>query len=191
MPTTGPSGGPEAIPRTILLVGLMGVGKTCIGRRLAARLGLPFVDADAEIEAAAGCSIEEIFRRHGEGAFRDGEHRVILRLLEPPVKILSTGGGAFMNPLTRAAIRERATSVWLRGDLDLLHKRTSRRKNRPLLKQGDPREILGRLIAERYPVYAEADVTVDSIDGPAEVTVGKVRRRLLDFIAQDRAGAAS
>ena len=191
MPTTGPSGGPEAIPRTILLVGLMGVGKTCIGRRLAARLGLPFVDADAEIEAAAGCSIEEIFRCHGEGAFRDGEHRVILRLLEPPVKILSTGGGAFMNPLTRSAIRERATSVWLRGDLDLLHKRTSRRKNRPLLKQGDPREILGRLIAERYPVYAEADVTVDSIDGPAEVTVGKVRRRLLDFIAQDRAGAAS
>lgn len=161
----------------------MGVGKTCIGRRLAGRLALPFIDADAEIEAAAGCSIEEIFKSHGEAAFRDGEHRVILRLLEEPTKVLSTGGGAFMNPLTRAAIRERGISIWLRGDLDLLHKRTSRRNNRPLLKRGNPREILAGLIEERYPVYAEADVTVDSADGPPDLTVGNVQRGLTDFIA--------
>ncbi len=161
----------------------MGVGKTCIGRRLATRFGLPFVDADAEIEAAAGCSIEEIFQCHGEAAFRDGEHRVILRLLGEPTKVLSTGGGAFMNPLTRQAVRERGISVWLRGDLDLLHKRTSRRNNRPLLKRGNPREILGRLIEERYPVYAEADVTVDSADGPPDITVDNVHRALTDWIA--------
>lgn len=156
----------------------MGAGKTCIGKRLAARYEMPFVDADGEIEAAAGCSIEEIFERHGEAAFRDGERRVILRLLSGPAQVLSTGGGAFLDPRTRANIRERGISVWLRADLDLLLKRTGRRNHRPLLKRGNPREILGSLIEERYPVYAEADITVDSMDGPPEVTVDNVARRL-------------
>ena len=165
----------------------MGAGKTCIGKRLAARYEIPFVDADAEIEAAAGCSIEEIFERHGESAFRDGERRVIGRLLAGPVQVLSTGGGAFMDPSTRANIREHGISVWLRADLELLLKRTGRRNHRPLLKRGDPRTILGTLIDERYPVYAEADITVDSMDGPPEVTVNNVARRL-EATAAWRAG---
>ncbi len=159
----------------------MGAGKTCIGRRLASRVGLPFVDADHEVEAAAGCSIEEIFQRHGEAAFRDGECRVIQRLLSGPPKVLSTGGGAFIDPRTRAAVREHAVSVWLRADLELLLKRTSRRNNRPLLKRGNPREILQRLMVERYPVYAEADVVVDSVDGPPEITLDKVASSLNRF----------
>lgn len=168
------SSGAPSLERSIVLVGLMGAGKSCIGRRLAARLGLPFTDADSEIEAAAGCSIEDIFEHHGEAAFRDGERRVIQRLLAGPVQVVSTGGGAFMDARTRAEIRARGLSVWLRADLDLLLKRTSRRNNRPLLKRGDPRAILAGLIRDRYPVYAEADVVVDSIDGPPEVTVGRV-----------------
>jgi shikimate kinase len=165
---------PRIIPKTIVLIGLMGAGKTCIGRRLAKTLQLPFVDADAEIEAAAGCAIPDIFEQHGEAAFRDGERRVIARLLNSPVHVLATGGGAILDPRTRAAIRDKAISVWIRADLDLLHKRTSRRNNRPLLKTGDPREILARLMAEREPLYATADITVDSADGPPEVTVKKV-----------------
>ncbi|MFO1058053.1 MAG: shikimate kinase [Dongiaceae bacterium] len=160
--------------RTIALVGLMGAGKSCIGRRLAARLELPFVDADREIEEAAGCSIPEIFARHGEQAFRDGERRVILRLLEGPPHVLATGGGAFMDPRTRASIREHAVSVWLRADLELLLRRVSRRTDRPLLQVADPRGRLTQLMAERHPVYAEADVIVDSADGPAEVTLERV-----------------
>lgn len=152
----------------------MGAGKSCIGRLLAAELELPFVDADKEIEAAAGCSVEDIFAAHGEAAFRDGERRVIARLLTQPKMVLATGGGAFMDPETRKLILDRATSVWLRADVDLLARRTARRNNRPLLKRGDPREILGRLIKERYPVYAEADVTVDSVDGPPEMTLARV-----------------
>jgi shikimate kinase len=166
------------IPRTIVLVGLMGAGKSCIGRRLAAALSLDFVDADAEIEAAAGCDIQDIFTHHGEAAFRDGERRVIARLLKRPVHVLATGGGAFMDPRTRAEIRERAISLWLRADLDLMLKRTARRNNRPLLKQGDPREILEGLISERYPVYQEADIVVDSADGPPEVTLGRALEAL-------------
>ena len=162
------------VDRTIVLVGLMGAGKSCIGRRLAVRLGLPFKDADAEIERAAGCSIEDIFELHGEAAFREGETRVIGRLLTGAPHVLATGGGAFMNPDTRAAIGERAISVWLRADLDLLLKRTGRRNNRPLLKRGDPRQILSDLMAQRYPVYGTADVVVDSVDGPPEVTVERV-----------------
>lgn len=161
-------------PKSIVLVGLMGAGKTLIGRRLGARLGLPFVDADAEIEAAAGCTIEEIFERHGEDAFRDGERRVIARLLGGPVHVLATGGGAFMNEEIRRAIKENCISVWLRADLELLLERVSRRDNRPLLKSGDPREILSRLIDERHPVYAEADIIVDSQDGPPGPTVERV-----------------
>ena len=167
-----------AVPRTIVLVGLMGAGKSCIGRMLAAALGLPFVDADKEIEAAAGCSVEDIFAAHGEAAFRDGERRVIARLLTQPTMVLATGGGAFMDPETRKLIREHATSVWLRADVDLLVRRTSRRNNRPLLKRGDPHEILGRLVRERYPVYEQADVAVDSVDGPPEMTLARVMEGL-------------
>jgi len=172
---------PLAIPRTIALVGLMGAGKSCIGRLLATELDLPFVDADKEIEAAAGCSVEDIFAAHGEAAFRDGERRVIARLLTQPKMVLATGGGAFMDPETRRLILDRATSVWLRADVDLLVRRTARRNNRPLLKRGDPHEILGRLIKERYPVYAEADVAVDSVDGPPEMTLARVLDGLRKF----------
>jgi shikimate kinase len=160
----------------------MGAGKSCIGRLLAAALDLPFVDADKEIEAAAGCSVEDIFAAHGEAAFRDGERRVIARLLtSQPKMVLATGGGAFMDPETRQLIHAHATSVWLRADVDLLLRRTARRNNRPLLKRGDPREILGRLIEERYPVYAEADVAVDSVDGPPEMTLARVIEGLRRF----------
>jgi shikimate kinase len=160
--------------RTIVLVGLMGAGKTNIGRRLAVRLNLPFFDSDSEIEAAAGESIEEIFRNRGEEAFRDGERRVICRLLAQPAHVLATGGGAFMDPATRAAIARRGVSVWLRADLDILLARVSRRNNRPLLQQSDPRAVLSALIESRYPVYAEADLIIDSGEGPAEQTASRV-----------------
>ena len=177
------------ISRTIVLVGLMGAGKSCIGRRLAALLGLKFVDADTEIERAAGCTIEEIFERHGEAAFRDGERRVIERMLGQAVQVMATGGGSFMDPRTRAAIQEQATSVWLRADLELLLKRTGRRNNRPLLKRGDPRAILERLMAERYPIYGEANIAVDSVDGPPEVTVERMRAAIEEYLA-DRSNHA-
>jgi shikimate kinase len=159
------------VAKTIVFVGLMGVGKTCIGRRLAHRLELPFVDADREIEEAAGSTIPEIFERHGEKYFREGERRVILRLLDNGPHVLSTGGGAYMDAQTRARIRERAISIWLRADLDLMMKRVSRRNDRPLLQVANPRARLQELIAERYPLYAETDITVDSVDGPPEVTL--------------------
>jgi len=178
---------PELVPaRTIVLVGLMGAGKTSIGKRLAARLHLPFRDADHEIEHAAGCTIEEIFARYGEAEFRQGERRVIGRLLEEPVHVLATGGGAFMDPETRARIRERGTSVWLRAGLDLLLQRTGRRSNRPLLKQGDPREVLERLMALRYPVYASADITVESDEGPPEAMVERVIAAVRDRQAAEQ-----
>lgn len=160
------------LPRTVVLVGLMGAGKSAIGRRLATRLHLPFRDADTEIEAAAGCTIAEIFARDGEPVFRSVERRIITRLLkDEPVHILATGGGAFMDPDTRAAIREHGISVWLRAELDVLVARTARRTHRPILNQGDPRAILGRLMEQRYPVYAEADLTVVSDERPPDVTV--------------------
>jgi len=164
----------RSVERPVVLVGLMGAGKSCIGRRLAQRIGLPFVDADREIEQAAGCSIPEIFERHGEQAFRDGERRVILRLLEGGPLVLATGGGAFMDERTRAAIRSKAHSIWLRADLDLLAKRVQRRNDRPLLQVADPKAKLAELMALRYPVYAEADITVDSQDGPPEATLERV-----------------
>ncbi len=159
-----------ALDKSIVLVGLMGAGKTSIGRRLAARLGLPFKDADAEIEAAAAATIPEIFERLGEPAFRDGERRVIARLLDGPVHVLATGGGAFMDPVTRAAIAKGGVSVWLRADLDVLLARVSRRSNRPLLQHSDPRAVLAELIGRRHPVYAEADLVIDSGEVPAEQT---------------------
>ncbi|MBN34958.1 MAG: shikimate kinase [Rhodospirillaceae bacterium] len=160
--------------RTIALVGLMGAGKSTIGRRLAARLEIPFVDADTEIEQAAGCTIPEIFERHGEAEFREGERRVIARLLRGKPKVLATGGGAFMNEETRQKIKAKALSIWLRADLELLMSRVSRRDNRPLLKQGDPRKTMERLIEERYPVYGEADMVIDSNEGPHDAVVGRI-----------------
>jgi shikimate kinase len=156
----------------------MGAGKSCVGRRLAGVLGLPFCDADKEIEEAAGCSIADLFTRYGEAAFRDGERRVIHRLIEGPKQVLATGGGAFMDTRTRAEIRDRCISVWLRADLDLLIQRTQRRNNRPLLNVPNPQEKLSELMAERYPVYAEADIIVDSDDSPPEVTVERVMAAL-------------
>lgn len=155
-----------SLDRSIVLVGLMGAGKSAVGRRLAKRLGLPFTDTDKEVEAAAGCSVSDIFETWGEAAFRDTERRVIARLLDGPPQVLATGGGAYMAPDTRALITQRGLSVWLRAELDVLVERTARRNTRPLLRQGDPREILARLIAERYPIYAEADIVVDSYNAP-------------------------
>ncbi len=168
--------------RSIVLVGLMGAGKSCIGKRLASRIGIPFIDADREIEQAAGCSISEIFQRHGEAAFRDGERRVIARLLDDKPHVLAAGGGAFMDARTRALIHERAISVWLRADLDLLMRRVSRRSNRPLLQVAEPRQKLAELMAQRHPVYAEADLTVDSADGPPEATLERVIAALDAFL---------
>jgi shikimate kinase len=165
--------------RTIVLVGLMGAGKTKIGRRLAARLDLPFFDSDEEIEAAAGESIEEIFANRGEAVFRDGERRVIARLLMGPPHVLATGGGAFMDPQTRRIIAERGVSVWLRAELDVLFARVSRRTNRPLLKTPDPRAVLAELIERRHPIYAEADLTIDSGDTPLEATASRTIALLL------------
>ena len=165
----------QRLEKTIVLVGLMGAGKSCVGKRLAACLGLPFVDADREIEAAAGgCSIPDIFAIHGEKVFRDGERRVIQRLLGNPMHVLATGGGAFMDSSTRALIKEKALSVWLKADLEQLLKRVGRRNDRPLLQNVDPRAKLAELIEVRYPVYAEADLTVESADGPPDVTVQRV-----------------
>lgn len=160
--------------RTIVLVGLMGAGKTKIGRRLASRLNLPFFDSDDEIESAAGETIEEIFANRGEAVFRDGERRVIARLLDGSVHVLSTGGGAFMDPATRRLIAARGVSVWLRAELDVLFARVSRRTNRPLLKTPDPRAVLAGLMDRRYPIYAEADITIDSGNGPPDATTSRV-----------------
>ena len=145
--------------KTVALVGMMGAGKSSIGRRLAARLSTPFRDADGEIETAAGCSVSEIFERYGEAAFRDGERRVIARLLGEPPHVLATGGGAFMDPETRARLKEKAVSVWIKAPVELLLQRVQRRDTRPLLRNGDPKETLMRLLAQREPVYAEADIT--------------------------------
>ena len=174
---------PKHIPKTIALVGLMGAGKSAVGRRLAARLGLPFIDADTAIEEAAGCTIEEIFARHGEPEFRDGERRVIQRLLESePAHVLATGGGAFVNAQTRARLKQQAVTIWLRADLETLLERVAKRSNRPLLKQGDPRAVLEKLIADRYPIYAEADIIVDTAPGPVEETVDRVLAALTAFL---------
>ncbi len=160
--------------RSLVLVGLMGAGKSSVGRRLAQVIGFDFVDADTEIEKAAGATIPEIFADHGEAAFRDGERKVIARLLEQPATVLATGGGAYMNAETRERIRSRGISIWLKAELDVLVRRCARRSHRPLLQNGDMRTILARLMDERYPVYAEADITVTSGDGPHEDVVTQI-----------------
>ena len=168
------AGGGAAALRSLVLVGLMGAGKSSVGRRLASRLGFDFIDADTEIEKAAGATIPEIFAEHGESAFREGERKVIARLLDQPRIVLATGGGAFMNAETRARIRERGHSIWIKASLDVLTKRCARRSNRPLLANGDLRGTLDRLMRERYPVYAEAEFTVTSLDGPHEAVVEEI-----------------
>ena len=177
--------------RSIVLVGLMGAGKTSVGKRLAARLHLPFVDADAEIEKAADATIPEIFARHGEAYFRDGERRVIRRLLDGRPKVLATGGGAFMNAETRAAIAAGGVSVWLRAELDILMARVRKRSNRPLLQTADPEATMRRLMDERYPVYAGADIHILSRDVPHDVVAEEVVSALAGFLAVPQAAAAS
>jgi len=179
------------LPKTVVLVGLMGVGKTAIGKRLSQRLELGFVDADKEIEAAAGCSIAEIFERHGEQSFRDGERRVIQRLLGNPMHVLATGGGAFMDPATRTLVKDKALSIWLKAELDQLLKRIGRRNDRPLLHVADPRAKLQELMALRYPVYTLADITVDSVDAPPEVTVERVYEALSAHLRQHESSPAA
>jgi len=176
--------------RSIVLVGMMGSGKSSIGRRLATRLAVPFVDADAEIEAAAdGMTIAEIFEKHGEPYFRAGEARVIARLLDHGPQVLATGGGAFMNRDTRALIGQKGVSIWLKAELDVLMKRIKRRNDRPLLKSGDPAATLTALIAERYPVYAEADLTVLSRDVPHEAIVDEIVAALHQRLAGSGGGS--
>ncbi|WP_297801307.1 shikimate kinase [uncultured Brevundimonas sp.] len=157
--------------RTIALVGLMGVGKSTVGRRLAMRLGLPFADGDHEIEAAAGMTVSEIFATRGEDEFRAGEARVMKRLLEGPPIVLATGGGAMMNPETRAALKQNAVTVWMRADLEVIAERVGRRDTRPLLRGRDTLEVLRELSEKRYPIYAEADLTVDVGGGSHGVAV--------------------
>jgi len=164
--------------RTIALVGLMGVGKSSVGRRLANALDLPFRDTDAEVETAAGRAIPEIFATLGEPAFREGERRVIARLLDQPPHVLATGGGAFINPETRALIKAKAVSVWLRADLEVLARRIGRKDNRPLLAGKDPLAVLKLQAAERYAIYADADVSVETGDTAHHVTVDLVIKAL-------------
>jgi shikimate kinase len=170
--------------RSIVLIGMMGVGKSSIGRRLGARLGIPFVDADAEIEKAAGMSIADIFARHGEAAFRSGESRVIARLLDGGPQVLATGGGAVMNMDTRTLIKAKGVSVWLSAELELLMRRISKRKaERPMLHTADPAATLRGLMAEREPIYAQADLTVQSREVPHDAVVTEILEALAAFLA--------
>ena len=170
----------------IVLVGLMGAGKSSVGRRLAEKLGIPFVDADQEIETAAGKTIPEIFADHGEAYFREGERRVIARLLGQGAQVLATGGGAFMNDETRARIAAEGVSVWLRAELPLLMKRVAKRPGRPLLQERDPETVMRELIGKRYPIYALADVTVESRDVQHGQMVNDVVRALAQWDGWDR-----
>jgi len=170
--------------RSIVLIGMMGAGKSSVGRRLAARLSVSFVDADAEIEKAAGMSIADIFARHGEADFRSGEARVITRLLDGGPQVLATGGGAFMNPATRSVIQAKGISIWLSANVEVLMRRISKRKHeRPLLQTADPAETLRRLLAEREPIYAQADLTVQSRDLPHDAIVADIMKALATFLA--------
>jgi shikimate kinase len=167
-----------------------GAGKSSVGRRLAVRLGLPFIDSDTEVETAAGMTIEQIFEQLGEEAFRDGEQRVIARLLDGPPCVLSTGGGAIMNETTRQLIRERAVSIWLRTDIGTLLERTSRRDDRPLLKHGEPARILQELLIKREPYYATADVVVTSDKRPLNNMIERVIVAVEAFLAKESGESA-
>ncbi len=164
--------------RSIVLVGLMGCGKSSVGKRLAAKLGMPFIDADEEIERVADKSIVEIFADHGEEYFRSGERRVIARLLGTGPHVLATGGGAFINPETRANIKERGISIWLRAEMPILMRRVLKRDTRPLLKTADPEAVMRDLMTARYPIYAEADITVESREVPHDTIVAEVMSAL-------------
>jgi shikimate kinase len=177
--------------RSIVLVGMPGSGKTSIGRRLAQYLGVEFVDADQEIEAAAGMSIPDIFSQHGEPYFRAGEARVIARLLDKGPQVIATGGGAFASPDTRALVRARALSIWLKADVDLLLRRVKRKNDRPLLRVADPEAVLKRLLAEREAVYAEADITVTSLDVPHEAVVEALVKALAGKLSEEDAQATT
>lgn len=169
---------PEELTRTIALVGMMGAGKTTVGRKLAKDLGAKFVDSDREIEKAAGLSVQEIFEKHGEKEFRRGERAVLKRLLKGPPIVLATGGGAYLDATTRNLMKTTALTVWLRADIEVLWRRVSRRSTRPLLQRPNPRETLERLNEERAEAYANADVTVESVDGPTEDVVAAIRKAL-------------
>ena len=169
-------------PKTIVLVGLMGSGKTSIGKRLAKRLELSFFDSDIEVEQAAGYPIKEIYDIFGEQSFLDGEQRVIKRLLDQPTHVLATGGGSFAYDPTRKIVKEKAISVWLRADIDTLVARVSRRSDRPMFTDSNHHEVLEKLIAERYPVFEEADVHVQTLDEPTNATVDRVIQAMSDFI---------
>ncbi len=164
--------------RTVALVGLMGAGKSTVGRRLAAKLGRPFVDSDDEIEKAAGLSVADIFALHGEDEFRRVEHKVLQRLLSGPPQVLATGGGAYLKPETRELMRKHAVTVWLNADLETLWKRVSRRNHRPLLQRPDAKQVLASLFDERRPIYELADLTVPSVDGPHSKTVVSIMKAL-------------
>lgn len=169
--------------RALVLVGMMGAGKTTVGRRIAGRIGRQFIDSDAEIEKAAGMNIEDFFKAHGEEEFRAGEARVIARILKEKDIVLGTGGGAFINEGTRALIKNEAVSVWLNADFELLFSRVSRRATRPLLKTANPRATLQKLIDERYPIYAEADVSVTSRDVPHDTVAADIIDQVARFLS--------
>jgi len=175
--------------RSIVFVGLMGAGKTAIGRKVSTMLSLPFIDSDQEIESVSRMTVPELFERYGETEFRALEQRVILRVLENGPQVLSTGGGAFMNAQTREAIAAHGVSVWLKAELDLLMDRVSKKQNRPLLKSADPRAVLERLMGERYPVYATADITVPTRDDRKEVIAAEVLNALCRHFGIDEIAA--
>jgi shikimate kinase len=174
----------DKLDRPIVLVGLMGAGKSTVGRRLAKRLGLPFVDSDAEIEEASGASAAELFERYGEHDFRDGERRLVARLVDGTVRVIATGGGAFVDPRTRELLNDRAITVWLDAPVDVLAERTGRRNTRPLLRQGNRAETLARLAQERQPLYAEAKIHIRSGTGAHGDVVEAIVAALEDHLAK-------
>jgi shikimate kinase len=179
------------VARSIVLIGLMGAGKTAVGRRLANRLDLPFTDADSEIEIAAGQTVSEIFTEHGEPYFRQGESRVIARLLQGGPQVLATGGGAYVDARTRANIKARGISIWLKAELPVLLHRVRRRDNRPLLDSDDPDKVMRELMEKRYPIYAEADITVESRDVAHDLIVGDVVEALSRWLDKEAKAAAA
>jgi shikimate kinase len=178
------------LPKTLVLVGMMGAGKSSVGWRLARKLSpsddpahqIPFCDTDQEVERAAGCSVADIFETWGEKAFRDAEQRIVKRLLEGPIQVISTGDGVFFDEQNRTLIKEHAISIWLRADPEILYERVIRRDTRPLLFEGDPKQILEEMIERRYPIYAKADLTVESNDDAHEATIERIIDALKDYI---------